>query len=408
MNQITDTASFALLAGEAGFDPIEERLRSNVRATIEAVFEEELADFLGRLRYDRGTGPAKGYRHGHRERQLTGTFGTETVRVPRARIEGDAGQVTEWRSKALPRYQRLTKKAEALIAAVYLAGTNTRRVRRALFGLFEGAVSKDVVSRAWRKVKVDWDAWCARDLTGEDIVRLILDGTVIRTRLDRKATNISVLAAIGVRRDGQKVLLLIRNMGGESTAAWRQFLDDLDARGLKRPEFVIVDGAPGLEAALVALWGDDLPIQRCTVHKHRNLLAHAPKHMHDELTEDYRDMIYADTAAEIEKRRKAFLRKWRLKCRAVADSLEEAGARLFTFTRLDLSQWKSARTTNAIERLNEEFRRRIKTQTVLPCAETVPMLLWALLASGQIQMRKVDGWETLSQPIEPMPLYLAA
>jgi len=408
MNDITDTASFALLTGEAGFDPIEERLRTNVRATIEAVFEEELASFLGRLRYDRGDGAAKGYRHGHRERRLTGTFGTETVRVPRARIEDDVGKVTEWRSKALPRYQRLTKKAEALIAAVYLAGTNTRRVKRALFGLFEGAVSKDVVSRAWRKVKVDWDAWCARSLADEDIVRLILDGTVIRTRLDHKATNISVLAAIGVRRDGQKVLLSIRNMGGESTAAWRQFLDDLDARGLKRPEFVIVDGAPGLEAALVALWGEDLPIQRCTVHKHRNLLSHAPKHMQDELTEDYRDMIYADTAAEIETRRKAFLRKWRLKCRAVADSLEEAGDRLFTFTRLDPSQWKSARTTNAIERLNGEFRRRIKTQTVLPCAETVPMLLWALLASGQIQMRKVDGWETLSQPLEPMPLDLAA
>jgi putative transposase len=408
MNQINDTASLTLLSAEPGFDPIEERLRSNVRATIEAVFEEELASFLGRLRSDRGEGSAKGYRHGHRERQLTGTFGTETVRVPRARIENEAGKVTEWRSKALPRYQRLTKKAEALIAAVYLSGTNTRRVKRALFGLFEGAVSKDVVSRAWRKVKVDWDAWCARSLAEEDIVRLILDGTVIKTRLDRKATNISVLAAIGVRRDGQKVLLSIRNMGGESTAAWRQFLDDLDARGLKRPEFVIVDGAPGLEAGLVALWGEDLPIQRCTVHKHRNLLAHAPKHMHDELTEDYRDMIYANTAAEVEKRRKAFLRKWRLKCRTVADSLEEAGARLFTFTRLNPSQWKSARTTNAIERLNEEFRRRIKTQTVLPCAETVPMLLWALLASGQIQMRKVNGWETRSQPIVPMALDLVA
>ena len=70
MNQITDTARFALLAGEPGFDPIEERLRVNVRATIEAVFEEELAGFLGRLRYDRGAGPAKGYRHGHRKRQL--------------------------------------------------------------------------------------------------------------------------------------------------------------------------------------------------------------------------------------------------------------------------------------------------------------------------------------------------
>jgi transposase-like protein len=108
MKQITDTASFALLAGEAGFDPIEERLRASVRATIEAVFEEELASFLGRLRYDRSEGLAKGYRHGRRERQLTGTFGTETVRVPRARIEDDTGKVTEWRSKALPRYQRLT------------------------------------------------------------------------------------------------------------------------------------------------------------------------------------------------------------------------------------------------------------------------------------------------------------
>ena len=408
MTEITQNPALSLLSDAAGYDPIEDRLRASVRATIETMFEEELADFLGRLRYGRSEGAAKGYRHGHRERQLTGTFGTETLRVPRARIEAEDGKVTEWRSKALPRYRRLTKKAEALIAAVYLAGTNTRRVKRALVSLFEGAVSKDVVSRTWRKVKVDWEAWSARSLANEDIVRLILDGTVVRTRLDKKATNISVLAALGVRRDGQKVLLAIQNMGGESTAAWGQFLADLDARGLKRPEFVIVDGAPGLEAALVALWGEDLAIQRCTVHKHRNLLAHAPKHLHDELTEDYRDMVYADSAAEIETRRKAFVRKWRLKCRAVAESLEEAGERLFTFTRLDPSQWKSAPTTNAIERLNEEFRRRIKTQTVLPCAQTVPMLLWAMLAAGQIQMRKVDGWETLSQPLEPMPLDLAA
>jgi Transposase, Mutator family len=85
-------------------------------------------------------------------------------------------------------------------------------------------------------------------------------------------------------------------------------------------------------------------------------------------------MIYAATPAQIDSRRKAFIRKWRLKCRAVADSLEEAGDRLFTFTRLPPSQWRSARTTNAIERLHEEFKRRIKTQTVLPSAETGAML----------------------------------
>jgi transposase-like protein len=110
-----------------------------------------------------------------------------------------------------------------------------------------------------------------------------------------------------------------------------------------------------------------------------------------------RARLTAKTKQEIEAKRKVFIRKWRLKCRAVADSLEEAGDRLFTFARFPESQWKSIRTTNAIERLHEEFKRRIKTQTVLPSAETAAMLFWALLASAQIVMRKVDGWPSLSQ-----------
>lgn len=138
-----------------------------------------------------------------------------------------------------------------------------------------------------------------RSLADEDVVRLILDGTVVKAKIDRSATSILVLAAIGVRRDGQKILLSLRNMGGESKAAWRQFLDYLDSRGLKLPEFIIVDGAPCFEVALAGLW-PDAPVQRCTVHRHRKLPAPAPKHMHDELTEDYRSMIYAPTKGEIE------------------------------------------------------------------------------------------------------------
>jgi len=122
-----------------------------------------------------------------------------------------------------------------------------------------------------------------------------------------------------------------------------------------------------------------------------------PDRLHDELSADYKDMIYVGTKQEIETKVKAFIRKWRLKRKAVADSLEEAGGKLFTFTRFPKSQWKSIRTSNAIERLHEEFRRRIKTQTVLPSAETAAMLFWALLASGQITMRKVDGWQSLNE-----------
>ena len=117
MEQITEIGALALLADQAGYDPIEDRLREMVRQTLETMFEEELAEALGRGRYVR-SGKVKGYRNGHRERELVGTFGTETVRVPRARIKGGDGREEEWRSTALPRYRRLTKKAEALIASV--------------------------------------------------------------------------------------------------------------------------------------------------------------------------------------------------------------------------------------------------------------------------------------------------
>ena len=397
----------SLFDGTAWFDPIEAGLRERIRGFIETMFEEELTTALGRGRYRRDVEAAGGYRHGVRHRQILGSFGPLDITVPRGRIPTAEGGTAEWRSAALPRYARMTRQAEALIAATYLAGTNTRRVKRALGALFKGAVGKDVVSRTWRKVKADWDNWNRRSLADEPIVRLILDGTVVKVRLDRKATNISLLVVLGVRSDGQKLLLAVKNMGGESEAAWRAVLDDLIARGLRTPELLLIDGGAGLERALTSLW-PDVPAQRCTVHKHRNLLAHAPESMHEEVTADYNDMIYAETSADVMRRRRLFLAKWRLKCPAVATSLEEAGDRLFTFTRLPQSQWKSARTTNAIERLHEEFKRRIKTQTVLPSAETAAMLFWSLLASGQITMRKVDGWQTLAQPPTSMHLDLAA
>ena len=394
------------LLGEDWFDPLEAGVRQHIRSFIEAMLESELDAVLNRGRYER-IGPVQGHRHGHRDRQILGTFGPTTVSVPRARLVEADGTSREWRNRTLPAYKRLTKRAEALIAGTYLAGTNTRRVRRALGALFGGAVGKDTVSRAWRKVQGDWEAWQKRDLSQDDIVRVILDGTAVKVRLDKRSTGISVLVALGVRRDGQKVLLGLRNMGGESQAAWRAFLDDLVARKLATPDLLIIDGAPGLEAALAALW-PTVPVQRCTVHKHRNLLGHAPRKLHDEISADYTDMIYAKTVKAVEARRKAFVRKWRLKCPAVAASLEEAGANLFTFLLYPPDQWKSIRTTNAIERLHEEFKRRIKTQCLLPCAETACMLFWALLASGQITLRRVDGWNTLHVAPGDEPLDLVA
>jgi transposase-like protein len=197
------------------FDPLENGVRTRIRGCIEDLLEAELDAALGRGRYERpsaGGGSPKdvaGSRHGHRERRILGTFGSTTVRVPRARLTTPEGKTSEWRNATIPAHQRRTKRADALIAGAYLSGTNTRRVRRAL-ALFGGAVGKDTVSRVWRKTKGDWDAWNARSLADEPIVRLILDGTVVRVRLDKKATSISLLVALGGCADGQKVLLAIR------------------------------------------------------------------------------------------------------------------------------------------------------------------------------------------------------
>src|SRR6202051_4039552 len=180
------------------FDPIETEVRVRAREFIEELLRGELDTALARPRYGRSQiagnearAGVAGHRHGSRTRSLTGTFGPIEIAVPRARLTTSEGGTTEWKSQALRAYKRRTLRA----------GTNTRRVRRALAALFGGTVGKDTVSRTWRKVKSDWDAWNTRSLAGEPIVRLILDGTVVRVRLDRKATSISLLVVLGVRAD---------------------------------------------------------------------------------------------------------------------------------------------------------------------------------------------------------------
>src|SRR5262249_56569395 len=177
--------------------------------------------------------------------ELMGTLGKTTISVPRARLETTEGGTTEWKSQTLSAYRRRTKEVEALIAGSYLADTNTRRVGRALASLFRGAVSKDTVSRVWRKIKGDWEAWNRRDLSTEDIVRLI--------PMERRCVYVSIakrrrfrcLSCLEYVAMARRFCLPFAAWAERASAAWRTVLDDLVARRLKKP--TIVDGAPGLE-----------------------------------------------------------------------------------------------------------------------------------------------------------------
>jgi transposase-like protein len=378
---------------------MEDVLRSHVRGLYEWIVEDELSQVLERLPSARG---GKGYRNGHRERTILTTHGPTTLSLPRARIWEDSCQ-REFHSSVVPKGRRMTPKVEALLASAYLCGVSTRKVKSALAKALGPGVSKSTVSRALQALRPEWEAWQSRNLERDGIVRLYLDGFVAKVRMGRTTLKVSVLAAMGVTWDGQKVLLALKGMGGESKEAWREVLDDLAARGLGVVELCIVDGSPGLRAAIFELW-PEMPVQRCTLHKERNLLAAAPKSLHDELKSDYREVVYADTSEQAMALRKAFDSKWSRLCPKVATSFREAGDELFTFLKFPGSQWKSLRTTNVIERLNGEFRRRIKVQAAHPSSESVCMLFWALIAFGAVNLRKVDGWTTLAAKPKNLPL----
>src|SRR4029453_13669235 len=139
-NSTTDAA--ALFSEEAWFDPIEAALRERIRDFLEEMVEQEVTAALGRCRYQRGA--AAGYRNGTRSRRLLGSFGPIEIGVPRARLWAPQGSSREWRSAVFPRYARMTRQVEALIASAYLAGTNTRRGKRARGGVFKGGIGEEV------------------------------------------------------------------------------------------------------------------------------------------------------------------------------------------------------------------------------------------------------------------------
>lgn len=377
-----------------GVDTIERCVRERVAAIIERVLEEELLSALGAAPSARVGAQRRGYRHGTRERTLTTSCGTTTVAVPRARLVQD-GVATEWRPQTMRRYQRRTARVDEALVGAYLAGTNTRRLRSALGPLLgHGPLSKDVISRLIGRLQGDFEVWRERDLRAEPITYLLLDGWYPKVRIGKQRVRVPVLVTLGVRASGERIVLDLRLVGDESHAAWQDALAHLVARGLCRPRLAVVDGNAGLLRALEEQW-PGLAIQRCTAHTLRNVRGKAPKKLQEEAVEDFRRMISVESEAAARKARDLFLRKWRLRCPAVAASVEEAGDQLWTFLRFPRTQWKALRTTNALERINGEFRRRTKTQASLPNQDAVLLLLFGLLRSGHVKLRRIDGWQEM-------------
>jgi len=373
---------------------LSELIHQHVRVAIETAVREELQAALGATAYERN-GSRRGYRNGSRERTLTGPTGPVALALPRATLFRGAG-AKEWTSTIVPRYQRRMPRVNEAVIATYLAGGNTRRIRGALQPLLKAApLSKSAVSRVIATLTDGLEAWRTRSLTDLDVIYIYLDGFALRVRSAGKVVSVPVLGLVGVLPDGRKHLLALELCAGESFAAWKGCLDDLVARGLRAPVLAIIDGNAGLRRAVREIW-PRAALQRCCVHKLRNLERKAPKHVLAEIRGDFHRIVYAASADAARAAYTAFERTWAKRCPGLVTSLREGGDELLTFFSFPKAQWKTLRTTNTIERLHGEFRRRVKTQGSLPTEDAALVLLFSLVASGHIKLRRIDGWRKIA------------
>jgi len=373
---------------------LSELIHQHVRVAIETAVREELQAALGATAYERN-GSRRGYRNGSRERTLTGPTGPVALALPRATLFRGAG-AKEWTSTIVPRYQRRMPRVNEAVIATYLAGGNTRRIRGALQPLLKAApLSKSAVSRVIATLTDGLEAWRTRSLTDLDVIYIYLDGFALRVRSAGKVVSVPVLGVVGVLPDGRKHLLALELCAGETFAAWKGCLDDLVARGLRAPVLAIIDGNAGLRRAVGEIW-PRAALQRCCVHKLRNLERKAPKHVLAEIRDDFHRIVYAAGADAARAAYTPFERTWAKRCPGLVTSLREGGDELLTFFSFPKARWKTLRTTNTIERLHGEFRRRVKTQGSLPTEDAALVLLFSLVASGHIKLRRIDGWRKIA------------
>ncbi len=372
---------------------IEAHFRRHIREAFDVALAEELAAALGSDRHER-TEQRRGYRNGSVTRTLTTPDGTRSVTVPRGRIVRSDGATQEFHSQLLPRYARRTREIDDAVLGCYLGGVNTRRIRTALKPLLgERHLSKSAVSRIVGRLKTLFVTWQDRDLSSERYPIVFLDGFYLKVRVARRVVSVPVLVALGVTETGQKCLLTLRLAVSEAAAPWGGVVAGLQQRGLAAPLLLVVDGNAGLKHALKQ-W-DGVRIQRCTTHKLENLKAHCPRHAQAEMKRDYDRILYATDGLAARAAYDAFVKKWSTLCSAVAKSLEDAGLELLTFYDFPNAMWKSLRTTNTLENLNREFRRRTKTQASFGTEDAALTVLYGLVAFGQIQLRKIDGHKQL-------------
>jgi len=344
---------------ESIFEMIRSNVRENVGQYMSELMETELTGFLGRGRYERVEGESN-HRNGSYNRNFTlKGIGEVGVNVPRDR----KGEFT---TQVLPRSKQYEDALREDLCAMYLGGVSTRTLSLMSERLIGRKISPMEVSKASLELTRSVEAWRERDLSSEPIKYMYVDGTLFSMRIDGSVEKVPVLVVIGVTEEGYRTILAVQSGDKESASTWRELFKDIKRRGLDSSRIVlgIMDGLPGLEK----VFGEEFPnakVQRCQIHVARNVLAKVPRKLKKTIADEVRSIFYASSKKKALRFFEQFKTSWQKELPSAVKCLGNSLEFCLTYLHFPEDEWICLRTTNVIERVNKEFKRRTKPMEIV-------------------------------------------
>jgi transposase-like protein len=381
-------------------------LRGIVERALRAVLEEEMTAHLGAARYERGEGRT-GYRNGSRPRTLTTRVGTLGLRVPQDRDGA-------FSTGLFARYQRSEQALVTTPMEMYLQGVSTRHVAAITEELCGAAVSKSQVSALVGRLDPDLKAWRERPLTAAADPYPVVDARSEHARVDGRVASLGVLVVAGVRDDGRREVLAVEAADTESEATYHELFKRLEGRGSRGVELVTSDDHRGLTAA-IARHFQGAGWQRCQVHSGRNLRGMAGAKHRGRLAEELRGVFAAASAAQARAAARACAAAWKASHPQVAAKLEEEVEDCLACYEFPAGHRVRLRTTNGLERFNQERKRRTRVVRIFPNRRALERLVTAPApeqseewVSGRRYLDMEPLWEDRRRPVAPAPVAQAA
>jgi putative transposase len=345
-------------------------LRPLVQEVVQQVLEAEMEETLQAGKGE-GTAERQGYRSGSYSRTLVTRVGKLELRIPQDR-QG------RFRTEMFERYQRSEKALVGALTEMYVQGVSTRKVKAVTEELCGHEFSASTISRLNQSLDEELNKFAQRRLE-ESYPYLVLDARYEKVREDGVIRSRAVLVAIGINEDGRRCVLAVELANRESESSWREFLVQLRKRGLRGVEFVVSDDHPGLRASIAEILAEAV-WQRCYVHFLRNALDHLPRKADDDCLMELRWMYDRRNIEEARRDLAAWLQKWGQRYQKLCDWVEANIEQTFSFYRLPQPHHKHMKSTNMLERINEELKRRTQVVRIFPNEASCLRLVRALAA----------------------------